>query len=202
MCFPSTRAGGKKHPTKSKTETEPSAELLLFSRIMYQDYCGNYDTSSRGSSSTSPAQPESFTSGSSTIGSPISTSGYQVPQAPTPTQTPLVHDEPCACSDDQLGEQKRTLAGVENPEYPRHVRGFLLVCNRGIGWGKIRDEPNDTGSICFSIRTYIFVFISPVGYLNTTWWRCCTSNTNTARHRENNVPETELALLETRFRDF
>lgn len=44
---------------------------------MYQDYSGNYDTSSRGSS-TSPAQPESFTSGSSTIGSPISTSSYQV----------------------------------------------------------------------------------------------------------------------------
>ncbi|XP_053191011.1 fos-related antigen 2 [Scomber japonicus] len=43
---------------------------------MYQDYSGNYDTSSRGSS-TSPAQPESFTSGSSTIGSPISTSAYQ-----------------------------------------------------------------------------------------------------------------------------
>ncbi|KAF7202222.1 fos-related antigen 2 [Nothobranchius furzeri] len=43
---------------------------------MYQDYSGNYDTSSRGSS-TSPAQPESFTSGSSTIGSPISTSNYQ-----------------------------------------------------------------------------------------------------------------------------
>ncbi|XP_042356371.1 fos-related antigen 2 [Plectropomus leopardus] len=43
---------------------------------MYQDYSGNYDTSSRGSS-TSPAQPESFTSGSSTIGSPISTSSYQ-----------------------------------------------------------------------------------------------------------------------------
>lgn len=44
---------------------------------MYQDYAGNYDTSSRGSS-TSPAQPESFASGSSTIGSPISTSTYQV----------------------------------------------------------------------------------------------------------------------------
>ncbi|XP_060938717.1 fos-related antigen 2 [Limanda limanda] len=44
---------------------------------MYQDYSGNYDTSSRGSSSTSPAGPESFTSGSSTIGSPISTSNYQ-----------------------------------------------------------------------------------------------------------------------------
>ncbi|XP_034061904.1 fos-related antigen 2 isoform X1 [Gymnodraco acuticeps] len=43
---------------------------------MYQDYSGNYDTSSRGSS-TSPAQQESFTSGSSTIGSPISTSSYQ-----------------------------------------------------------------------------------------------------------------------------
>ncbi|XP_077437091.1 fos-related antigen 2 isoform X1 [Vanacampus margaritifer] len=43
---------------------------------MYQDYSGNYDTSSRGSS-VSPAQPESFTSGSSTIGSPISTSTYQ-----------------------------------------------------------------------------------------------------------------------------
>uniref|UniRef100_A0A3Q2DRF1 FOS like 2, AP-1 transcription factor subunit n=1 Tax=Cyprinodon variegatus TaxID=28743 RepID=A0A3Q2DRF1_CYPVA len=43
---------------------------------MYQDYSGNYDTSSRGSSA-SPAQPESFTSGSSTIGSPISTSNYQ-----------------------------------------------------------------------------------------------------------------------------
>ncbi|XP_028852422.1 fos-related antigen 2 [Denticeps clupeoides] len=43
--------------------------------MMYQDYTGNYDTSSR--SSASPAQPESFTSGSSTIGSPISTSGYQ-----------------------------------------------------------------------------------------------------------------------------
>ncbi|XP_068437116.1 fos-related antigen 2 [Clinocottus analis] len=43
---------------------------------MYQDYSGNYDTSSRGSS-TSPAQPESFTSGSSTIGSPVSTSSYQ-----------------------------------------------------------------------------------------------------------------------------
>ncbi|XP_076156537.1 fos-related antigen 2 isoform X1 [Alosa pseudoharengus] len=41
---------------------------------MYQDYPGNYDTSSR--SSASPAQPESFTSGSS-IGSPISTSSYQ-----------------------------------------------------------------------------------------------------------------------------
>ncbi|XP_053702000.1 fos-related antigen 2 [Synchiropus splendidus] len=43
---------------------------------MYQDYSGSYDTSSRGSS-TSPAQPESFTSGSSTIGSPVSTSAYQ-----------------------------------------------------------------------------------------------------------------------------
>ncbi|MBN3313727.1 FOSL2 protein, partial [Atractosteus spatula] len=43
---------------------------------MYQDYPGNYDTSSRGSSA-SPAQPESFTSGCSTIGSPISTSSYQ-----------------------------------------------------------------------------------------------------------------------------
>ncbi|XP_061699535.1 fos-related antigen 2 [Syngnathoides biaculeatus] len=43
---------------------------------MYQDYSGNYDTSSRGSS-TSPPQPESLTSGSSTIGSPISTSTYQ-----------------------------------------------------------------------------------------------------------------------------
>ncbi|XP_075993711.1 fos-related antigen 2 [Genypterus blacodes] len=43
---------------------------------MYQDYSGTYDTSSRGSS-TSPAQPESFTSGSSTIGSPLSTSNYQ-----------------------------------------------------------------------------------------------------------------------------
>lgn len=50
---------------------------LPLSWIMYQDYSGNYDTSSRGSS-TSPAQPESFTSGSSTIGSPISTSSYQV----------------------------------------------------------------------------------------------------------------------------
>ncbi|XP_077586718.1 fos-related antigen 2 [Stigmatopora nigra] len=30
---------------------------------MYQEYSGNYDTSSRGSSSTSPAQPESFASG-------------------------------------------------------------------------------------------------------------------------------------------
>ncbi|KAG7225159.1 hypothetical protein INR49_014790 [Caranx melampygus] len=46
---------------------------------MYQDYSGNYDTSSRGSS-TSPAQPESFTSGSSTIGSPISTPNYQPQQ--------------------------------------------------------------------------------------------------------------------------
>lgn len=64
-----------------KKEPEPSAESLLFPWIMYQDYCGNYDTSSRGSSSTSPAQPESFTSGSSTIGSPISTSGYQVTPA-------------------------------------------------------------------------------------------------------------------------
>ncbi|KPP58513.1 fos-related antigen 2-like [Scleropages formosus] len=44
---------------------------------MYQDYSGNYDTSSRGSSA-SPAQPESFTSGSSTIGSPLSASSYQV----------------------------------------------------------------------------------------------------------------------------
>ncbi|KAL4624261.1 fos-related antigen 2 isoform X1 [Arapaima gigas] len=43
---------------------------------MYQDYSGNYDTSSRGSSA-SPAQPESFTSGSSTIGSPLSASTYQ-----------------------------------------------------------------------------------------------------------------------------
>ncbi|TNM95921.1 hypothetical protein fugu_017004 [Takifugu bimaculatus] len=43
---------------------------------MYQDYSGNFDTSSRGSS-TSPVQPDSFTSGSSTIGSPISTSSYQ-----------------------------------------------------------------------------------------------------------------------------
>ncbi|XP_029114574.1 fos-related antigen 2 [Scleropages formosus] len=43
---------------------------------MYQDYSGNYDTSSRGSSA-SPAQPESFTSGSSTIGSPLSASSYQ-----------------------------------------------------------------------------------------------------------------------------
>ncbi|MBN3279182.1 FOSL2 protein, partial [Polyodon spathula] len=43
---------------------------------MYQDYSGNYDTSSRGSSA-SPAQPESFTSGDCTIGSPISSSSYQ-----------------------------------------------------------------------------------------------------------------------------
>ncbi|CAL8291564.1 fos-related antigen 2 isoform X1 [Gadus morhua] len=51
---------------------------------MYQDYSGNYDTSSRGSSSTSPAQPESFTSGSSTIGSPVSTSNYQKYRADMP----------------------------------------------------------------------------------------------------------------------
>uniref|UniRef100_A0A8C8IGI9 BZIP domain-containing protein n=1 Tax=Oncorhynchus tshawytscha TaxID=74940 RepID=A0A8C8IGI9_ONCTS len=50
---------------------------------MYQDYAVNYDTSSRGSS-TSPAQPESFTSGSSTIGSPISTSSYQKYRADMP----------------------------------------------------------------------------------------------------------------------
>ncbi|MGH0147166.1 UNVERIFIED_CONTAM: hypothetical protein FKN15_041485 [Acipenser sinensis] len=43
---------------------------------MYRDYSGNYDTSSRGSSA-SPAQPESFTSGSCTIASPISSSSYQ-----------------------------------------------------------------------------------------------------------------------------
>ncbi|CAL8285769.1 unnamed protein product [Lota lota] len=51
---------------------------------MYQDYSGNYDTSSRGSSSTSPAQPESFTSGSSTIGSPVSSSNYQKYRADMP----------------------------------------------------------------------------------------------------------------------
>ncbi|XP_021429277.1 fos-related antigen 2 isoform X1 [Oncorhynchus mykiss] len=50
---------------------------------MYQDYSVNYDTSSRGSS-TSPARPESFTSGSSTIGSPISTSSYQKYRADMP----------------------------------------------------------------------------------------------------------------------
>ncbi|CAL1574671.1 unnamed protein product [Knipowitschia caucasica] len=50
---------------------------------MYQDYHGNYDTSSRGSS-TSPAQPESFTSGSSTIGSPVSASNYQKYRADMP----------------------------------------------------------------------------------------------------------------------
>ncbi|KAJ8289577.1 hypothetical protein GJAV_G00002860 [Gymnothorax javanicus] len=44
---------------------------------LWKDYSGTYDTSSRGSS-ISPAQPESFTSGSSTIGSPISTSSYQL----------------------------------------------------------------------------------------------------------------------------
>ncbi|KAF3844597.1 hypothetical protein F7725_007760 [Dissostichus mawsoni] len=55
-----------------------SAEIFPPPWTMYQDYSGNYDTSSRGSS-TSPAQQESFTSGSSTIGSPISTSSYQEP---------------------------------------------------------------------------------------------------------------------------
>ncbi|XP_076833645.1 fos-related antigen 2 isoform X2 [Brachyhypopomus gauderio] len=43
--------------------------------MMYQDYPGTYDTSSR--SSASPPPPDSFTSGSSTIGSPISASSYQ-----------------------------------------------------------------------------------------------------------------------------
>jgi hypothetical protein len=60
---------------------------------MYQDYSGNYDTSSRGSSSTSPAQPESFTSGSSTIGSPVSTSNYQVWLATTHHGVPKHYKE-------------------------------------------------------------------------------------------------------------
>ncbi|CAG12463.1 unnamed protein product [Tetraodon nigroviridis] len=59
---------------------------------MYQDYAGNYDTSSRGSS-TSPVQPDSFTSGSSTIGSPLSTSSYQ-PTVITSMSSPYSRSHP------------------------------------------------------------------------------------------------------------
>lgn len=101
---------------------------IHLSRIMYQDYSGNYDTSSRGSS-TSPVQPDSFTSGSSTIGSPISTSSYQV----SPNNL-LFSDLPvsvhatfhlCAC-------------------WP-HLLSFRDSPSRLEG----KDEPSDTNRICF-----------------------------------------------------
>ncbi|XP_004082844.1 fos-related antigen 2 [Oryzias latipes] len=101
---------------------------------MYQDYSGNYDTSSRGSS-TSPAQPESFTSGSSTIGSPISTSSYQKYRADMPGSNsafiPTINAITTS-QDLQWMVQPTVITSMSNPYSRSHPYGHHLTNGPGL----------------------------------------------------------------------
>ncbi|XP_037602442.1 fos-related antigen 2 isoform X1 [Sebastes umbrosus] len=101
---------------------------------MYQDYSGNYDTSSRGSS-TSPAQPESFTSGSSTIGSPISTSSYQKYRVDMPGSNsafiPTINAITTS-QDLQWMVQPTVITSMSNPYSRSHPYGHHLANGPGL----------------------------------------------------------------------
>ncbi|XP_026210951.1 fos-related antigen 2 [Anabas testudineus] len=101
---------------------------------MYQDYSGNYDTSSRGSS-TSPAQPESFTSGSSTIGSPISTSSYQKYRGDMPGSNsafiPTINAITTS-QDLQWMVQPTVITSMSNPYSRSHPYGHHLTNGPGL----------------------------------------------------------------------
>ncbi|XP_069017030.1 fos-related antigen 2 [Embiotoca jacksoni] len=101
---------------------------------MYQDYSGNYDTSSRGSS-TSPAQPESFTSGSSTIGSPISTSSYQKYRVDMPGSNsafiPTINAITTS-QDLQWMVQPTVITSMSNPYSRSHPYGHHLTNGPGL----------------------------------------------------------------------
>ncbi|XP_046900845.1 fos-related antigen 2 isoform X1 [Hypomesus transpacificus] len=101
---------------------------------MYQDYSGNYDTSSRGSS-TSPAQPESFTSGSSTIGSPISTSSYQKYRIDMPGSSsafiPTINAITTS-QDLQWMVQPTVITSMSNPYSRSHPYGHHLTNGPGL----------------------------------------------------------------------
>ncbi|XP_028995087.1 fos-related antigen 2 isoform X2 [Betta splendens] len=101
---------------------------------MYQDYSGNYDTSSRGSS-TSPAQPESFTSGSSTIGSPISTSSYQKYRVDMPGSNsafiPTINAITTS-QDLQWMVQPTVITSMSNPYSRSHPYGHHLTSGPGL----------------------------------------------------------------------
>uniref|UniRef100_A0A8D3AWJ2 FOS like 2, AP-1 transcription factor subunit n=1 Tax=Scophthalmus maximus TaxID=52904 RepID=A0A8D3AWJ2_SCOMX len=101
---------------------------------MYQDYSGNYDTSSRGSS-TSPAQPESFTSGSSTIGSPISTSSYQKYRVDMPGSNsafiPTINAITTS-QDLQWMVQPTVITSMSNPYSRSHPYGHHLTNGSGL----------------------------------------------------------------------
>ncbi|KAJ7991026.1 hypothetical protein DPEC_G00292970 [Dallia pectoralis] len=101
---------------------------------MYQDYSVNYDTSSRGSS-TSPAQPESFTSGSSTIGSPISTSSYQKYRVDMPGSSsafiPTINAITTS-QDLQWMVQPTVITSMSNPYSRSHPYGHHLSNGPGL----------------------------------------------------------------------
>ncbi|KAK2826389.1 hypothetical protein Q5P01_020603 [Channa striata] len=101
---------------------------------MYQEYNGNYDTSSRGSS-TSPAQPESFTSGSSTIGSPISTSSYQKYRVDMPGSNsafiPTINAITTS-QDLQWMVQPTVITSMSNPYSRSHPYGHHLTTGPGL----------------------------------------------------------------------
>ncbi|MEQ2266375.1 Fos- antigen 2, partial [Xenotaenia resolanae] len=98
------------------------------------DYSGNYDTSSRGSS-TSPAQPESFTSGSSTIGSPISTSNYQKYRVDMPGSNsafiPTINAITTS-QDLQWMVQPTVITSMSNPYSRSHPYGHHLTNGPGL----------------------------------------------------------------------
>uniref|UniRef100_H3DN56 FOS like 2, AP-1 transcription factor subunit n=1 Tax=Tetraodon nigroviridis TaxID=99883 RepID=H3DN56_TETNG len=101
--------------------------------IMYQDYAGNYDTSSRGSS-TSPVQPDSFTSGSSTIGSPLSTSSYQKYRIDMPGSNsafiPTINA--ITTSQDLWMVQPTVITSMSSPYSRSHPYGHHLTNGPGI----------------------------------------------------------------------
>lgn len=104
---------------------------------MYQDYSGNYDTSSRGSS-TSPAQPESFTSGSSTIGSPISTSSYQVRQGANKLEMSIF----------MISNMKVSVQSCAKPNFKMLFSSYcyfqpLIAFKRDFLWVAWRENPNE-----------------------------------------------------------
>ncbi|KAG7466058.1 hypothetical protein MATL_G00160810 [Megalops atlanticus] len=102
--------------------------------MMYQDYSGNYDTSSRGSSA-SPAQPESFTSGSSTIGSPISTSSYQKYRVDMPGSSsafiPTINAITTS-QDLQWMVQPTVITSMSNPYSRSHPYGLPVSSGPGL----------------------------------------------------------------------
>ncbi|KAJ3613083.1 hypothetical protein NHX12_019339 [Muraenolepis orangiensis] len=111
---------------------------------MYQDYPGNYDTSSRGSSSTSPAQPDSFTSGSSSIGSPVSTyQKYRVDMPGSNSAFIPTINAITTSQDLQWMVQPTVITSMSNPysrahPYSHHLTSALLGPNTLARPGVIR----------------------------------------------------------------